>query len=85
MLHRIYFLLLITFLTSASAFFLVRTSHQPYEEKHGFNRIFNPDNKLKLLKTIPVSNALYVAGISNDQLYFHSDRPDILKIGRAHV
>jgi hypothetical protein len=59
-------------------FIIVRSSCQPYEEKHGFNRVFRSESKLRLIKKMPVQHPLYIAGSDNGNIYFHTDDPLIL-------
>jgi len=75
---RIAIVLLTTIVVLGFMFIIVHTSRQPYEEKHGFNRVFRPENKLRLIKKVPVQHPLYIAGSDNDTLYFHTEDPRII-------
>jgi hypothetical protein len=56
-------------------FAIVSTSRQQYEIKHGFNRTFRPGVQLQLVKSINVESPLYIAGLSNGNIYFHTSDP----------
>jgi len=75
---RISIVLLITVVVLSFMFIIVHNSRQPYEKKHGFNRLFRPESKLRLIKKIPVQQPLYIAGSGNGYIYFHTDDPRII-------
>ncbi|SHL88391.1 hypothetical protein [Chitinophaga sp. CF418] len=75
---RIFIVLLTTIVVLGFIFTIVRTSRQPYEKKHGFNRTFRSGNHLQLIKKITMEYPLYLAGYNNSNIYFHSDDPHII-------
>jgi hypothetical protein len=78
MTKRIYIVLLITILTAGFTFVLVSKSQEPFKNKHGFNRIFNNNRPLKLLRHIPLPDARYIAGMDSTHIYFHSSQPALI-------
>ncbi|PWV48806.1 hypothetical protein [Chitinophaga sp. S165] len=72
---RVLVTLFITIAALCLMFALVRTSRQQYDVKHGFNRTFNPGVRLQLVKSVPVESSLYIAGLSNGNIYFHTSDP----------
>ena len=75
---RISILLLTTMVVLGLMFVIVRTSRQPYEKKHGFNRTFHQEDKLRVIKKIPTQHPLYIAGYDSSHIYFHTDDPHIV-------
>ncbi|PSL31936.1 hypothetical protein [Chitinophaga ginsengisoli] len=75
---RISIVLLTTLVVLGFMFIIVHASRQPYEKKHGFNRLFLPEIKLRLIKKMPVQHPLYIAGADNETLYFHTEDPRII-------
>jgi uncharacterized membrane protein len=72
---RILAVLFTTIAALCIIFALVRSSRHQYETKHGFNRTFHPGSRLQLVKKIDVQSPLYIAGIRNGNIYFHTDDP----------
>jgi len=75
---RISIVLLTTIVVLGFMFAIVHTSLQPYEKKHGFNRVFHQENKLRLIKKIPTQHPLYFVGFDSSNIYFHTDDPHIV-------
>lgn len=72
---RISIVLFTTIVVLGFMFAIVRTSRQPYEKKHGFNRTFHQENKLRLIKKMPTQHPLYITGSDSSNIYFHTDDP----------
>lgn len=72
---RIFVTLFITIAALCLMCTVVSTSRQRYAVKHGFNRKFRPDVQLQLVKSIAVESTLYIAGLSNGNIYFHTSDP----------
>jgi hypothetical protein len=75
---RILVVLLTTVAALCIMFAIVRSSRHQYEIKHGFNRTFPPGVRLQLVKEMAVQTPLYIAGISNGNVYFHTDDPQTI-------
>lgn len=75
---RILIVLFTTIAALCLMFAIVRSSRHQYEAKHGFNRTFPPVARLQLVKEIAVQSPLYIAGISNGNIYFHTDDPQTI-------
>lgn len=72
---RIFIVLFTTIAALCLMFAIVRSSRHQFETKHGFNRTFLPGVQPQLIKKIPVQSPLYIAGINNGNIYFHTDDP----------
>jgi hypothetical protein len=72
---RIFIALFITIAALFLIFAIVSTSRQQYEVKHGFTRTFRNGVQLQLVKSIAVERPLYIAGLSNGHIYFHTSDP----------
>ncbi|UPK68797.1 hypothetical protein [Chitinophaga filiformis] len=75
---RISVVLLATIMVLGLMFIIVRKSRQPYEIKHGFNRLFTSGKPLKLIKKLSAAYPLYSAGYNDSNIYFHTDDPHII-------
>lgn len=75
---RISVVLFTTMMVLGLMFIIVRKSHEPYEKKHGFNRLFTSGKPLKLIKKLSAGHPLYIAGYNDSNIYFHTDDPHII-------
>jgi len=78
MTKRLLTVLFITVVIAGIIFMLVNISRQPFEMKHGFLRQFRTMQSQEPISQFSISNKLYVAGISNSKIYYHTQDPAIL-------